>query len=178
MLAVVIGGNGKGEHLVSLDTRLPNRLVREALLNNRLEEFGDYGKVTAEYPYGLSRLDFLLEEQSGNKDSKCLLEVKSCNLVVGDVALFPDAPTERGSRHLKELMKAKSLDNRYRTCIMFIVQRDDANSFEPNRRTDPKFAKNPCRALAKEVEAYAYTVHFKEDSMTLARSIPIRVSGS
>lgn len=177
MLAAVINGNGKEKRLVSVDTRLPNKLVREALLNHGLREFNSYNKVTAEFPYGSSRLDFMLEERNGKRTGKCLLEVKSCSLVVDGVALFPDAPTERGSRHLRELMKMKSLSNHYRASVMFIVQRDDAKSFEPNRSTDPKFAETLRAALRKGVEAYAYTIDFNTESMTLSKSIPVIVSG-
>jgi sugar fermentation stimulation protein A len=177
LLAAVINGNGEGRRLVSLDTRLPNKLVHEALLNRRLENFKEYDKVTPEFCYGSSRLDFFLENQTGRKRRKCLLEVKACNLVVNGVALFPDAPTVRGTRHLRELTKAKSLGDSHRACVLFIVQRDDAKSLEPNRCTDPKFAEALCVALSKGVEAYAYTTNFDAENMTLAEPIPINVAG-
>lgn len=174
MLAAVIGTNGIQRKLVSVDTRLPNKLVHEALLNNSLREFEGYSKLTPEFRYGSSRLDFLLEKGNGTETGKCYLEVKSCSLVVKGVALFPDAPTERGSRHLRELMNAKSESRNYRACIMFIIQRDDARSLRPNEKTDLKFAQTLHMALSKGVEAFAYTVNFDENSMTLAQSIPIK----
>jgi len=72
LLAAVIKGNGEGRRLVSLDTRLPNKLVYEALVNRCLEDFKEYEKVITEYCYGSSRLDFLLENQSGNKRRRYL----------------------------------------------------------------------------------------------------------
>jgi sugar fermentation stimulation protein A len=177
LLAAVIDEDREHRRLVSLDTRLPNKLVHEALLNHCLEDFVEYNKLTPEYSYGSSRLDFLLEDETERKRRRCLLEVKACNLVVNGVALFPDAPTERGKRHLRELIKAKSLGDSDRACVLFIVQRDDAKSFAPNWRTDPKFAEALRDALSEGVEAYAYTSNLDTESMTLAESIPVKLSG-
>jgi sugar fermentation stimulation protein A len=177
MLAVVFDEGGENKKLVSLDCRLPNKLVSEALLRREIKEFQEYNRITPEYPYGSSRLDFMLEQHGNRNRKSCLLEVKSCNLVVDRVALFPDAPTKRGKRHLEEHMKAKASGNYYRACVMFVVQRDGAQSFEPNSSTDPEFAESLRQALTIGVEAYAYTVDFTQDHMTLLKSIPINAHG-
>lgn len=112
--------------LVSIDSRVPNRLLSNSLSRGNLEEFSRYTTIKPEYRYGQSRFDFLLT----NNEEKRLMEVKSCTLVRDGVALFPDAPTARGRRHLLELAKAKR--EGYRACVVFIVQRTDVDEFSPN----------------------------------------------
>ena len=123
--------------LVSIDSRVPNLLLLEALKEGKLEEFPRYSMIKPEYVYGRSRFDFLLS----NNVERCLMEVKSCTLVRNRVALFPDAPTARGRRHLLELAKAKR--EGYRACVLFIIQRTDVDAFSPNDETDPKVWEDP-----------------------------------
>jgi sugar fermentation stimulation protein A len=172
VFAVVLK-EGKTEKLVSVDTRLPNRLVLEALLQRQLKEFQKYDEIRPEFSYGSSRLDFMLERRRDRGGARCLLEVKSCNLSINGVALFPDAPTERGRRHVEELIKAKTHNECERACILFIVQRDDAIRFEPYSSNDPRFAEALHNALSKGVEVYAYTTKISSDEMILLRSIPV-----
>jgi sugar fermentation stimulation protein A len=136
--------------MVSIDTRVPNRLVREALRNSDLPELTGYQGIQPEYRYGHSRLDFLLTRD----EARCLVEVKSCTLVEDGVARFPDAPTARGRRHLAELITAKQ--EGMRACVLFVVQREDAQWFTPNDATDPAFGMMLRRAVQEGVEAYAY----------------------
>ncbi len=156
-----------GDQIVSVDSRLPNRLVFESLKNRDLPEFAGYVKIKPEYLYGHTRFDFLL---SGN-DVPCLLEVKSCTLVRGGVAMFPDAPTKRGTRHVLELVKAKN--EGYRACILFIIQRTDAYVFKPNDETDTAFGKALRYAAECGVEAYAYSSEFKVDRMALKGRVKV-----
>ena len=156
----MIGVMHNGE-LVSVDTRVPNKLVFEALKNKELEEFKDYDFVKPEWSYGNSRFDFFLS----NNNEKCLLEVKSCTLLKDGVALFPDAPTLRGSRHLRELIGAKK--EGYRACVLFVIQRVNAHVFGPNDETDPDFGEAFRDALQNGVEAYAYYSEFLETRITL-----------
>ncbi len=88
---------------ISLDSRVPNQLLLEALRNRELEEFSMYPMVKPEWSFGHTRFDFLLTDGT----EKCLLEAKSCTLVEGRRALFPDAPTERGRRHILDLIEAR-----------------------------------------------------------------------
>jgi sugar fermentation stimulation protein A len=173
IFAVVLK-DGEKEKLVSVDSRLPNRLVFEALVQKRLKEFQEYDEIKPEFAYGFSRLDFMLERRTGTGKMRCLLEVKSCNLSVKGIALFPDAPTERGRRHVEELAKARSLGECERASILFIVQRDDAKCFQPYASNDPRFAEALHDALSKGVEAYAYTLRISEDEITICRSIPVK----
>jgi len=119
--------------IVSIDSRVPNKHVYNLLKGNKLFET-KFDVIKPEYTYGKSRLDFFLKKN----DDKYLIEVKGCNLVKNDIALFPDAPTTRGTRHVHELIE--SLKNGYIATIIFVIQRSDANKFKPNEETDPKFS--------------------------------------
>jgi len=155
--------------MVSVDSRVPNKLVLEALKNKDIEEFSEYGIIKPEQGYGHTRFDFLLS----NKHEMCLLEVKSCTLVKDGVAMFPDAETERGGRHLRDLMKARK--EGYRACVLFIVQRTDAQVFAPNDETDPLFGKTLRDAAAQGVEVYAYYSEFVEDRIILKGKVKVEL---
>jgi len=138
---------------VSIDSRVPNRLIFESLRKGDLEEFSQYKLIRPEYTYGKSRFDFLLKD-----GSERLLEVKSCTLVKDGVALFPDAPTSRGRRHLMELAEARKKG--YRACVLFLIQRTDAERFSPNDETDSMFGNALRQAFKEGVEVYAYMAEF------------------
>ncbi len=152
--------------LVSVDSNVPNKVVREAVDRGIIEPFKDFRVKKAEYTFGESRLDFLLESDSG----KLLLEVKSCTLIRDGVALFPDAPTKRGSRHLRTLTRGLTQG---RSAIFFLIQRSDPNSFRPNMETDPDFAANLEEANRKGVEVYAYSSRVNFDGVFLGSRVPI-----
>jgi len=164
----LIGVYHEGQQ-VSLDARVPNKLVLEALRNKDLPMFAQYTRIEPEHIYGHTRFDFFLRD--GQKP--CMLEVKSCTLVRDGVALFPDARTERGARHLRDLVKAKN--EGYRACILFIVQRDDARTFSPNRETDPEFEEALQQAAKQGVEVYAYRSVFVGDGITLKEEITVEL---
>ena len=127
-------------------------------------------KVTAlsdrSRPSASGRFDFLL-------DPKCFVEVKSCTLVKNEVALFPDAPTARGRRHLLEMSGA--LKQGYRCVIIFVVQRDDAHVFRPDSETDTEFGKALQDACRSGVEAIAYTARYEDRLIELVRRIDVQV---
>ncbi len=124
-----------GAGLVSVDTSVPNRLIHRALAEGALEEFDGWSLERAEWAHGRSRIDFLLARQ----DRKLALEVKSVTLVEGGVALFPDAVTARGARHVRELADLARTDG-WDAAILFVLQRDDAHRIEAARSIDPTFA--------------------------------------
>jgi sugar fermentation stimulation protein A len=158
-----------GRRWVSIDSRLPNRLVSEALREKRLKEFQAYPRVKPEIAFGNSRFDFLLESSTHS----CLLEVKSCTLVTDGVALFPDAPTARGRKHLQDLMEAKRRG--FRACVMFVIQRDDAISFTANLNTDPAFGASLKAAERSGVEVYAKRCKLMGFNLTLDTSVPVKL---
>ncbi|MEM3566241.1 MAG: DNA/RNA nuclease SfsA [Candidatus Bathyarchaeia archaeon] len=151
-----------GGRVISVDARIPNKLVFEALKNGDLPEFLGYTAIKPEHYYGRAKFDFLLE---GAGLKPCLLEVKSCTLVRDGVAMFPDAPTERGARHVSEL--AKALKDGYRAAVLFIIQRGDAYEFTANDEVDPKFGKALREAYKHGVEVYAYSASFAENRVWL-----------
>ncbi|MGY4707737.1 DNA/RNA nuclease SfsA [Candidatus Bipolaricaulota sp. J31] len=140
--------------LVSLDSTLPNRFFPEALESGAIPPLRGWGIAAVEPGLGAGRADFLLERGA----ERLFLEVKSVTLVDEGVALFPDAPTVRGRRHLREL--AGAVGDGVRAAVLFVVQRPDAHRFGPNAATDPAFAQAFREALEKGVEAYAVVCSF------------------
>jgi sugar fermentation stimulation protein A len=153
---------------VSVDSRLPNSLVREALLADRLAPLAGYPSVRREVRYGRSRLDFLLEAPDR---SPCLLEVKSVTLVVDGLACFPDAVTARGRRHVLELAGARA--EGYRAAVLFVVQRQDATGFRPHDESDPAFGTALREAASQGVEVYAYGCHVGPGRLEITHELPV-----
>jgi sugar fermentation stimulation protein A len=157
-----------GEILVSIDSRIPNTVVSEAMEGWGIPEFGSLRLARHEPTVGESRLDFLLEG-----DTETLyLEVKSCTLVRGEMGLFPDAPTTRGSRHLRTLM---GLLGNGRAALFFLVQRSDARSLRPNESTDPVFAETLREAARVGVEIYAYNSVVTLDGVSLGWRVAVEL---
>jgi len=157
------------EQMVSVDSRVPNKLVLEALKNGDIKELSEYTIIKPEYGYGHTRFDFFL----ANEHESCLLEVKSCTLVKDGIALFPDAETERGRRHVRDLMKAKT--EGYRACVLFVVQRTDADVFAPNDEIDPEFGKVLRDAAVVGVGVYAYCSDFVGNQITLKGKVKVEL---
>ena len=141
-----------GGTLVGINTGLANRLVEEALGNHLLPDFTGYPKLSREVRYGQanSRIDFLLEGDNG----RCYLEVKNVTAAVQDgIALFPDAVSQRGTRHLRELMTVVA--QRQRAVLCFCVQRHDVREVRPADAIDPVYGATLREALACGVEVMA-----------------------
>lgn len=133
-------------------------LVESGLIN----ELSNYSIQRREYTYGKSRIDFLLTDQ---EKSKMLLEVKGCTLVEEGLAKFPDAPTLRGKKHLEEL--TRSMNEGFKTAVLFLVIRDDAVEFTPNTYMDPDFS--DALKIAREkgviIIAYSFKNTYKKHSL-------------
>jgi sugar fermentation stimulation protein A len=153
--------------LASVDSRLPNRLVREAVEAGRLEEFSEYPGVRPEVTFHDSRIDLLLSGPAGS----LYLETKSVNLVKDGTALFPDAPTERGRKHLVSLMKA--IDDGHGAAVVFVIQRPDAERFSPFRDADPAFADALRRAEEHGVQVIAYRCDVSLTEITISDRISV-----
>lgn len=125
-----------GVTLVSLQSTLANRLTAQALEKGAIPELAGWDRKRAEYTVGRSRWDFCLENSQGRR---LLLEVKSCTLVEDGIAMFPDAVTERGKRHVQELTRFQA-EGDYETAVLFVVQRADGERFRPATHIDPAFA--------------------------------------
>lgn len=132
----VVIGVYKNDRVVFLHTLRNNDLAEHLLKNKLVHGLEDYRilKREAPSPLGKSRFDFLLEKEG----EPCYLEVKSCSLFQGDMAMFPDAPTLRGKRHLLELKELH--EQGYNCAVLIIIQDDQADNFLPEYHTDPEFA--------------------------------------
>ena len=171
-LALVDTGGG---NLSSIDARLPNKLLAEALAAGRLPQFAAYPVIRPEQTYGESRLDFRLEAEApaDRPDGDCYLETKSATLVVDGVAMFPDAPTARGVKHLRSLMAARAAG--YRAAVVFVIQRSDAGAFAPHDAADPLLGAALRDAVAGGVAVYAYRCRVDETVIALADALPVRI---
>ena len=159
--------------LLSLDSRVPNWLLAEALPKGQLSPFAYYQDIISEPVYKKSRLDFLLQAKGY---PSCYLEAKSSTDAINRIGLFPRVPTERGQRHVQELMHA--IDEGYRAAIVFIVQRTDADRMKPNDSIDPDFGLILRKAVQYGIEAFAWTTRFIESTheIVLNREIPVDLS--
>ncbi len=160
--------------LVSVDARLPNRLFAEAVQSSALPEFAGLEVASPEFRYGQSRLDFLLEADGGG--GSCLVEVKSVTLVQGGIGRFPDAVTERGSRHLRELRHARWQG--WRAAVVFVLQRQDAEAFAPHDESDPRFGETLREVVKDGVEAYAYNCQVSPQEVVLNERVPVVLAGN
>ncbi len=162
-----------GSGLVSLNTTLPNRLIHRALEARALEELEGWELERAEFAMGRSRIDFLLAREPSRK---LALEVKSVTLVEGGVALFPDAVTARGARHVRELTAiAGTVDDsgaRWEAAILFVLQRDDAHRIEAARSIDPDFADALAEAKAAGVRILGRRCHVTTEGLALGPPVP------
>ncbi len=153
--------------LVSCDSRLPLALFAEAFAAKRMAPFAPYRDIRQEVTFGHSRLDAVLSGPPG----LCYIELKSATLVRNGKAIFPDAPTERGRRHLQSLMEA--LATGHNAAAVFIIQRSDATSFGPNDETDPEFGRLLRKALKAGVQVYAFTCRLTLKESRLSESVPL-----
>jgi sugar fermentation stimulation protein A len=156
--------------LVSLVTTLPNELVAEALATGGLSELAEWEMMKREHAWGRSRFDFLL----ARGDERLLLEVKSVTLVEGSRALFPDAVTARGARHVKEL--ASAMTRGYWAAVLFVVQRRDAVSVTAARSIDPKFADALSLAADSGVQLLGYRCEVTLEEAAITEPIPVTIS--
>lgn len=155
---------------VGINTGLSNHLVREAIENGVIEPLQGYGQVSTEVRYGMekSRIDLLLEEENR---PPCYVEVKNVTLVEEKIALFPDAVTTRGAKHLRELMEVVRQGGR--GVLVFCVQRADAMEVRPADAIDPEYGRTLRQALMAGVEAYAYQANPTPEEICLDRPLPV-----
>jgi sugar fermentation stimulation protein A len=153
---------------VGINTQLPNRLVREGIENGVITELAGYGEIRDEVPYGSgSRIDLLLSGARGN----CYVELKNVTLVENGAALFPDAVTARGQKHLKELMEVVRLG--HRGVNLFVVQRGDCDCVAPAYAIDPAYGALLRVAASAGVELLAYRAVVTTTEISLGQSLPV-----
>ena len=150
---VAVEHDGK---IINIDSQAPNIVVKEYL-----ESLNEYDYIKPEYKYGNSRIDFYMEKDT----KKYLMEVKGCTLFRGGYGLFPDAPTERGAKHLRELTMAKSQG--YEAIIAFVIQGEGIRKVLPNAETDPQFAKAFEEAVAAGVQVWFLGCRITPDTISI-----------
>lgn len=157
----------KNGQWVNVDSTAPNQIVEEMVRAGRL--FSDITYMKREKTFGKSRFD-LYVEHGGRKH---YIEVKGVTLEVEGAARFPDAPTERGIKHIHELMEARSQG--YLASIIFIIQMKGIKVFEPNRATHPAFAEALLEAAGAGVEILAFDCMVTENSLEGDLPVPVRL---
>lgn len=154
--------------LVGVNTSIPNRLVKTAVLAGAIPVLAGYDRLRAEVRYGRnSRIDLLLERG----EARCFIEVKNCTLVEGEIAYFPDAVTERGLKHLGELQG--EIRRGHRAVMFFLIQRMDGRLFRPADHIDPAYGRELRRAVQAGVEIMAYDVRMDLEKITLNGPVPV-----
>lgn len=157
----------KGNMLINMDSQVPNAVVAEALKEGKILEIGGVSLIKREVIYSKSRFDIYYEKD----EKKGFIEVKGVTLERDGVALFPDAPTIRGSRHVHEMIKAKQ--EGYEANLILLIQMDGIEYFMPNREMDKLFAEALTLANENGVNIMAYSSVVKENSISIGKKIKI-----
>ena len=159
---------GNRSLLVNMDSQAPNAAAKEWLTSGT-SPFGAIDYLKPEYKYGSSRFDFYLE--CGGR--KIFIEVKGVTLEDDGIVLCPDAPTERGVKHVKELIRCHA--DGFETYVLFVVQMEHALYFTPNRKTHPQFADALREAENAGVRLLAYTCTVTPEEMKIDKELKIRL---
>ena len=161
--------NKKRTLLINMDSQAPNKVVQEWLVAR--EPFGKITYLKPECKHGDSRFDFYLETET----RKMFIEVKGVTLEENGVVMFPDAPTERGVKHVQELCAC--VEQGYAAAIIFVIQMSGMRYFTPNRRTHLAFAEALERAESCGVRMLALSCAVTPDSLAINGEIPIHLAG-
>lgn len=154
---------------VGVNTAWPNLLAYEAIKNNEIPQLTNYTHVKREVKFGDSRFDVYAE----NDLEKCFIEVKNVSMKENNFALFPDAVTTRGQKHLKTLIEVKQ--SGVRAVMLYIVQRSDVDTFSTAKEVDPDYANALIEAHKKGVEIIVYQAKVTETGITLHKQLPFQL---
>ena len=159
--------------LVGINTGLPNRLVEEGISNGVISELQGYAGINREVRYGMenSRIDLLLQG-SGKPD--CYVEVKNVTLAQDGIGYFPDAVSERGSKHLRELAEVVAAGKR--GVIFFCIQRNDVHEFRPADTIDRIYGDTLRLVVDSGVEALAWRADVSPEEIRLDKKLPVRIA--
>jgi len=155
----------KGHRLINMDSQAPNKVFHEYLLSGKYID--GITSIRPETTYGTSRFDFYVEAGS----RKIFIEVKGVTLEEDGIILFPDAPTERGVKHLNELVAC--IDEGYEAHAVFVIQMSDVRYFTPNRKTHPAFADALTSAEKAGVTVAALDCFVTPDSLSIKGRVPV-----
>ena len=154
----------KGERLINMDSQAPNAAAKEWLLGGGLGEITD---LKPETKWGDSRFDFSFMKEG----RRCFLEVKGVTLETDGVCAFPDAPTVRGAKHLRELTALAQAG--YGAYVLFVIQMEDVKYLHPNDVTDPDFGKALRQAAAAGVKVLAVTCKVTPDTLVISGAVEV-----
>ena len=157
----------KGDTLINMDSQIPNAVVFEALKNNQISEFQNLTYIKREVTHGNSRYDIYFEKEI----NKGFIEVKGVTLESNGIARFPDAPTERGRKHVLEMIQAVKED--YIGVIFFLIQMENPKEFRLNWKMDEKFSSAVNLAMENGVEILAYDSIVNKNSISIGQRIKI-----
>ena len=157
----------KGDRLINMDSQVPNKVFGEWVQNGKFTD--GVMLVRPETFYGDSRFDFYIEAGA----RRIFVEVKGVTLEENGIVRFPDAPTERGVKHLRELMRAK--EEGYEAFVAFIVQMDNVSHFEPNDATHLQFGETLREAARNGVSVIALSCHITPDSIDAVKEIKVKI---
>lgn len=162
----------KGNRLINMDSQAPNKVVGEWLAKEIL--FNDIRLIQPEKKYGNSRFDFYVEtgkSDENNNSRKIFIEVKGVTLEDNGSVRFPDAPTERGLKHIKELIHC--IQEGYEAYIIFVIQMKDVLWFEPNNDTQPAFGETLKEAYEKGVKILAFDCHVDRENLEIGDPVKV-----
>lgn len=168
LIAALKKREGKAPLLINMDSQIPNDVCEEWLKKGLL--FSSDAVIKREYTYKSSRFDFYIEDG----ERKIFLEVKGCTLENGGIAFFPDAPTERGVKHIKEL--ASALNDGYECYIFFVVQMKEICQIRPNDITHKEFGDTLREAHKKGVKVIAYDCIVTPDEIVIDKEITVNLT--
>lgn len=157
----------KGDVLINIDSQVPNAVVYESIMKNKIKELQNISKLKREVTYGNSRFDLYFE----SNNQKGFIEVKGVTLEAEGVAMFPDAPTERGRKHIYEMIKA--VEEGYYGVIFFLIQMKGVHHLTPNTIRDPKFAEALKLAKEKGVIILAYDAVVRVNEIVIGDPVSI-----
>lgn len=162
----------KGELLINMDSQAPNKAVKESLEKGTLHlpDMAELSLVKSEKVYGDSRIDFYVKDVNGKEG---FVEVKGVTLENNGVASFPDAPTERGIKHLHELVKARG--EGFHACVLFVIQMSGMRFFTPNDERHSAFGDALRYADRNGVKILAYECAVTPDSMEITKPVPVKI---
>ncbi|MBU3146815.1 DNA/RNA nuclease SfsA [Clostridium sp. CF012] len=158
----------KGNKIINIDSQIPNKVVDEALKSKKIRNLVKYNIIHREKTFGNSRFDFKLSNDMGEE---YYLEVKGVTYEVDGKSMFPDAPTDRGTKHLLELIEAKKMG--FGAGVLFLIQMNNIANFSPYDEMDAAFGKALRLACKSGVDIYAYECEVGENFITLSQPVAV-----
>ncbi len=159
----------KEDMIINIDSQIPNKVVYDGILNNQVKGLENLDLLKREVTFSDSRFDLYYEKDG----VKGFIEVKGVTLEKDGLAMFPDAPTERGRKHIETLISTLELG--MKPIIFFLIQINNIKAFRPNKEMDPKFAEALDKAQKKGVKILAYNSIVEESSIKIGEKIDFMI---